>query len=282
MTARSFAVRFPLLLFVAVMGCGSNDTPSIPSGHAMTEKSDPPPVQVERDDPDMAAAIAKARSSVDEFINALTNPEPSQSAFSVKVAVQDGDEVEHLWLVPVRYENGQFIGRVNNEPQMVSTVKFDDEVKVAKNEISDWIYADDGKMAGGFTVHVLRSAMQQEPAPDSTESVGDHELIGKWVVVSIDSGAGPAAKEGFHLDITAATITFVAPNGATKTMGHIHRIDPTSNPKQIDLRNGSDIGLGIYELDGSSLKLIVRNPGSDRPQELTGHRDGMLFMLKRN
>jgi len=107
MIVRSFAASVPPLLIVALVGCGSNDTPS---GDHMTEKREPPTIRINADDAEMTAAMEQARSTVDEFIDALSSPKPSQSRFSVKVAVKDGDHVEHLWLVPVRYENGKFIG----------------------------------------------------------------------------------------------------------------------------------------------------------------------------
>jgi len=237
----------------------------------------PSPVQIADDDSRMNAAIEQARATVDSFIAALTNKQPTQKAFSVKVAIEDGDQTEHLWLVPVRYENGKFIGRVNNEPQKVTTVKFGDEVTVAKDEISDWIYADNRKMVGGYTTRVLQGESKAQTKP-----VGNHELIGTWSVVSIDHGAGPDPKAGFHLAITDTEITFLAPNGATKTMGQLHRIDPMATPCEIDLRNGNSVGFGIYELVGDSLKMIVCNPGAGRPAELKGSRDAMLFTLKRD
>ena len=161
-------------------------------------------------------------------------------------------------------------------------MNFGDEIEVAKDEISDWIYAEDQEMVGGFTVRVLCQGTLEQQANDTTEQIGDHELIGKWEVISIDGGGGPDAIQGFHLDVTDATITIVSSSGAERSMGQIRRIDPATTPKQIDLRNGSEICLGIYELHGDSLKLIVRDPGSERPREFKGARDGMLFTLKRD
>ncbi|MFO7904904.1 MAG: DUF2314 domain-containing protein, partial [Pirellulaceae bacterium] len=244
---------------------------------AVTDEKQRPPIQVADDDPQMTAAIQQARANIDGFIAALSNPQPNQKAFSVKVAISDGDQTEHLWLVPVRFENGRFIGRINSEPQKVETVKFGEEIGVAKDKISDWIYAENRKMVGGFTARVLQGASNVQ-----TKSIGNHELMGTWSVVSIDRGAGPDPKPGFHLTITDTEITFLAPNGATKTMGHLHRIDPKAIPREIDLRNGNSVGFGLYELDGDSLKMIVRNPGAGRPTELKGSSDSMLFTLKRD
>ena len=293
MSRRFFATLATPILIAALVGCGSNDDPADapvpenaePPPVQVVEKDEAPPVPIKEKDPRMAAAIAEARATVRQFIAALTNPTPSQSAFSVKVAVTDGDQVEHIWLAPVRYENGKFSGRVTQAPLKVTTVGFGDELDVAANALSDWMYADEAleqQLVGGYTVRVLRELSLQQQGDTPAAGVGDHELIGRWTLISIDSGEGPRAKEGFHLDLTGATITFVAPNGTTNTMGQLHRIDPATQPKQLDLQNGDNIAFGIYHLEGDTLKLLVRDPGSDRPTEFKGARDGMLFILERD
>jgi len=116
-------------------------------------------VAVSADDARMNAAIEKARSSLDSFIAALSAPKPSQSEFSVKVRVEDGKRVEHMWVNPVRYENGKFTGVINNDAELVRTVKLGDTIHAEKPEISDWMYVEDGKLVGGYTIRVLRDQM---------------------------------------------------------------------------------------------------------------------------
>src|SRR5690348_17666285 len=45
-----------------------------------------------------------------------------------------------------RYEGGKFIGTINDQPDTIRTVKFGDKAEVDKNQISDWMYVDDGKL----------------------------------------------------------------------------------------------------------------------------------------
>jgi len=127
---------------------------------------DPPVSFVKDDDPKMVAAIEKARASVDQFITALNDPNILQSDFSVKFPIKEGDQVEHIWVHPVRFENGQFIGNINNNPDLVTTVSLGDEVKMAKEDISDWMYVDDQKLIGGYTLRVLRDNL----APNEREA----------------------------------------------------------------------------------------------------------------
>lgn len=126
---------------------------------------------VDADDPQMNAAIQQARSTLDQFTTALTSPKPSQSTFSIKLPFKDGESVEHMWLAPVSYDGQVFRGTVNNDPAQVKNVKIGQEVTAAPAEISDWMFVDDGKLVGGYTLRVLRNAMPANERAEFDESM---------------------------------------------------------------------------------------------------------------
>jgi uncharacterized protein YegJ (DUF2314 family) len=64
-----------------------------------------------------------------------------------------------LWVTPVRADGSRFVGTVANEPQRVANVKAGQDVTIPSGEIIDWMYVDNGKLVGGYTLRVLRSAM---------------------------------------------------------------------------------------------------------------------------
>ncbi len=156
---------------LSVIGCGSGGGDDGSELTKVEREGEPDIVMVEDDDEAMTAAIAKARTTADEFIAALESPTAQQDSFAVKAEFEDGDHVEHMWLNPVRFADGKFEGRVGNEPNMVSTVKLGDVVTVAKVEISDWMYVDDGKLVGGFTLRVLRASMSDAEKADFDKHV---------------------------------------------------------------------------------------------------------------
>jgi uncharacterized protein YegJ (DUF2314 family) len=55
----------------------------------------------------------------------------------------------------LRYDGKAFHGRLNNRPVDVRAIKLGDAVTVAPDEISDWMYVDNGKLVGGYTIRVL-------------------------------------------------------------------------------------------------------------------------------
>lgn len=114
---------------------------------------------VEENDPQMNAAIQKARDKVDKFIAALQEPKLGQEQFSVKMKLTDGDAIEHMWLSDIRYDGAAFHGLVANEPESLTNVKYGQEASVPRAEISDWMYLQDGKIVGAETTRVLRDTL---------------------------------------------------------------------------------------------------------------------------
>jgi uncharacterized protein YegJ (DUF2314 family) len=127
-----------------------------------TASKDDPTVSVSANDPEMNAAIDKARNTVQQFIDALKSPLPSQSDFFIKKPFTQGETVEHIWLMNVTFDGKDFHGKISNDPEEISGIKYGDDAVVGVNEISDWMYVQDGKLVGGYTFRVLFSRMTPE------------------------------------------------------------------------------------------------------------------------
>jgi uncharacterized protein YegJ (DUF2314 family) len=126
---------------------------------------------VDSNDPKMNAAIEKARASVNTFTQALKSPKPGQSAFSVKMPFTDGKHTEHMWLTSVTFDGQKFHGTVNNDPEMVSNVKIGAKVSIESSKISDWMFVENGKLVGGYTLRVLRDSLSASERADFDKSV---------------------------------------------------------------------------------------------------------------
>ncbi len=103
----------------------------------------------------MADAIDRARETLPVFFKALAEPYGDKENFALKVAIKDGTQVEHKWLVDLKHEGGQWSGVFHNLPFAVSTVKKGQRFMISHNNISDWMYLQDQKIYGGYTVRVL-------------------------------------------------------------------------------------------------------------------------------
>ena len=102
----------------------------------------------------MHQAVLQARKTVGEFIAALKHPAAGQQDFEVKKPFIQNGQVEHIWLSDVQFVGNRLQGRVDNQSRKIQGLKLGQLVSVKPNEISDWLYVDNGKLVGGYTVRV--------------------------------------------------------------------------------------------------------------------------------
>jgi uncharacterized protein YegJ (DUF2314 family) len=156
---KSHVIFLVLLAIPNLIGCGKQERDQ---AKVVERSGEPDVIYVKDDDPKMAEAMKKARTTVDQFIQALKQPKSTQSGFSVKTPIRDGDSTEYMWLNPVSFRNGKFVGKINNEPDTVTTVKLGDEITIEKDGIADWMYIDNRKLVGGYSIRVLRDMTPKE------------------------------------------------------------------------------------------------------------------------
>jgi len=120
------------------------------------------------------------------------------------------------------------------------------------------------------------------------KSTSDKEMIqGTWVVVSVEeAGQWRSGEVGLKAVFTTDTLTFQRDKQDPMQMKY--KLDSTQKPKAIDTTHEIDLGklilqLGVYSLDGDTLKLRLESAGKPRPDKLeTKAKDtSVLFVAKR-
>lgn len=111
--------------------------------------------QIRDNDKAMEQAVQRARETLPRFITALRSPKANQSRFAIKKAFIEGDKVEHLWVHDVRFDGRRFHGTIDNEPVDLKATHLGDEVTFSPAEISDWMYVQENRLIGGYTVRCL-------------------------------------------------------------------------------------------------------------------------------
>jgi len=154
----------PLLLLgpLLIAGCAGQPVEHPLAREIRRPGGQPEIFRIEDRDAQMRRAVREARKSVGVFIAALQNPAKGQHDFEVKKPFVENGEVEHIWLAEVEFRGHRFHGLVDNHPKKITGLKFGDRVSVNPNEISDWVFVDNGKLMGGYTIRVLAQGLPSE------------------------------------------------------------------------------------------------------------------------
>lgn len=125
-------------------------------------------------DPDMAAAMQTARSTLPAFLALAEAPRPSASLFSVKVGIRaDEQHVEYFWIGGFTRANGRFSGKIDNEPELVKNMKLGDTITFEEDQIVDWLYLENDRMKGNYTACVL---FRREPRAEAEAAIAKYGM----------------------------------------------------------------------------------------------------------
>jgi uncharacterized protein YegJ (DUF2314 family) len=130
-----------------------------------------PMVYIPATDDDITAAIAKARATLPAFWASYEARKPAETGHHLKVRFptpRDGLRrplSEHIWISAVRrLANGSYSGRINSVPYYLPRKREGDLVEFEDADISDWMFARNGKIVGGETIKCLLKTMPKAEA----------------------------------------------------------------------------------------------------------------------
>jgi uncharacterized protein (TIGR03067 family) len=141
-------------------------------------------------------------------------------------------------------------------------------------------------MSARFGIVVVFGLVFAASLPAEEKSDQD-KIQGKWKIDSGIRGGNPLPE-----DITKSTIIVFDGNkmkmtftreGQEQNREMSFKLDPTAKPKAIDVDINGKPGLGIYSLEGDTLKICHGEEGDARPTELAS-KEGTkvtLIVLKR-
>ena len=141
-------------------------------------------------------------------------------------------------------------------------------------------------VALGLACLVAALTIGRAGAQDDAAKREMKKLEGIWATVSIEA-AGEKVTDKDKIKtrkLTTKGDKYTLKVGDETVEGTID-INPTKKPKTIDVKpaSGSNKGktlLGIYELDGDSLKICLAPPGKDRPTAFsTAAEDGQQLVV---
>ena len=111
-------------------------------------------------------------------------------------------------------------------------------------------------------------------------------LQGKWQLVSLERDGKSADVPKDAVRVVKGDTYTVTPRPGVTIEGTF-KIDPTAKPKAVDItqtsgENKGKTSLGIYEIDGDTLKMCWAPPGKDRPTEFkSAEGSGILLAVQK-
>ncbi|AXB59126.1 DUF2314 domain-containing protein [Flavobacterium fluviale] len=132
------------------------------------------------ENPKMIEAYKKAQETFKYFWRELSweyrRIVPGLDVACVKLAftqeIDNETVVEHMWINDVNFDGENIYGVLVNDPDELTNVNNGDEVQIPVNQISDWLFAIDGKTYGAFTIQAMRSEMSEEERAAHDEAWG--------------------------------------------------------------------------------------------------------------
>ncbi|MBI1889212.1 MAG: DUF2314 domain-containing protein [Burkholderiales bacterium] len=129
---------------------------------------------MQNEEPAMRRAFSLARASLDDFLAKVKAPPKGTSSYAVKVGVREGKNTEYFWMNELKFGDGKYAARVNNEPRLVTSVEYGEIYHFSKSQIVDWMYIDKAnkKMMGNFTACALLTKEPKEQAEEFKKQYG--------------------------------------------------------------------------------------------------------------
>ena len=143
-----------------------------PGVKRIERKDNPAIYSFESTDERMNVAIKKAKQTNEQFDKALLSKNPNFKYFCLKVHYDTPEGREHIWVANINIKNGGYSGVIADEPNHIIGLKMYDSVQIDRNNISDWMYLENGKLRGGYTIRAIRDQMspQERKEYDSKSS----------------------------------------------------------------------------------------------------------------
>lgn len=125
-----------------------------------------PIVDVSSGNPEMNAAIAKARATLPTFWASYETPKSSETGHSLKVRFpKPASGHEHIWMAEVKKTaDGRYSGKFANQPRDLPGKRAGDIAEFKEADISDWMFMRNERIVGGETIRPMLKMMSKADA----------------------------------------------------------------------------------------------------------------------
>ncbi len=130
---------------------------------------------VEDDNAKMDAAMNKAKSTLDHFLQKAKERSTDYDAYGAYIKVKENGETEFLWLVDVKpYDDKYLMGVLISKPRLITSYKYGQTIGFLPSDIYDWQLKNSktGVITGGYTI----CAMSDPNKPENVAYLKDNNF----------------------------------------------------------------------------------------------------------
>jgi uncharacterized protein YegJ (DUF2314 family) len=124
-----------------------------------------PTLTLSQSDETLREISLRAQGELPVFIRKMQNPGLGEGDFMIKHPFPadegSGFRYEELWLGEIRFDDGRYSGVLANQPYHISAYRAGDRVFFAIDDISDWMYTQDGQIIGGGSIRYLNEGIPE-------------------------------------------------------------------------------------------------------------------------
>ena len=132
------------------------------------------------DDPDLLAAVDRARQTVSRFRDLIATSTGPATYHSAKLRFRDPKQSErlgedryfYLWVSFVSCDGDAFVGEPVQPPLEIEWLRPSQAIRFGAEDLWDWMVNESGHLIGGYSLRVMRAALPEARRPAFDRYVG--------------------------------------------------------------------------------------------------------------
>lgn len=128
--------------------------------------------QVSSEDPEYQQTIVDAQDTLDQFRAMLPDDGSPMPNAMVKTTIEEGENRAFMWLMNAVCDGDDFIAMFFEVPQNFTDYAEGDSLRIAAQDVMDWMVNDGGTLHGGYSIRYQRARIPEEERAEYDQYIG--------------------------------------------------------------------------------------------------------------
>lgn len=128
--------------------------------------------QIASSDPEYQQTIVDAQNTLDQFRAMLPEDGSPMPSAMVKTLIEEGENRAFMWLMNTMCDGDEFVAMFFEVPQNFTEYAEGDFVRIAAQDVMDWMVNDEGTLHGGYSIRYQRERKPEAERADYDAYIG--------------------------------------------------------------------------------------------------------------